>query len=225
MKLTIYEDNIGFVEYVDHLGNDQRAAASARVSFDQFNVEEELSNRDSKLISFLAKENHTSPFEHSFFSVKIKCPLFVRSQIMRHRTFSYNEVSRRYTSENIEVYIPSVYRKQSSKNLQCSEGFLESTESLEANRVYATITHRALNTFYYLLEKGVSREQARGVLPNATYTSFIMSGNLLNWMKFLRLRLDEHAQEECQAVAKACKTMIEQEFPKTIDVFSKLGWF
>jgi thymidylate synthase (FAD) len=225
MKLNIYEDNIGFVEYVDHLGNDQRAAASARVSFDKFNTEDELSNRDLKLIRFLAKENHTSPFEHSFFSVKIKCPLFIRSQIMRHRTFSYNEVSRRYTSENIEMYIPSVYRKQSSKNLQCSEGFFEDVESLEVNRVYATLIERSLKAYNTLLEMGVSREQARGILPNATYTSFIMSGNLLNWMKFLRLRLDDHAQEECQVVAKACKTMIEQHFPKTIEVFSELGWF
>ena len=89
------------VAYVDHMGSDVRAAQAARVSFNNTDFNgEDLSERDARLISFLARENHTSPFEHSVLSVRVKCPLFVRGQIMRHRTL-YNEVSRRYTSENI----------------------------------------------------------------------------------------------------------------------------
>lgn len=217
----IYGDNIGSVSFVDMMGDDKRAAHAARVSLlnDEFDaLTDEVDEGDKRLIRFLAREQHTSPFEHSSYSVRIVCPLFVRSQIMRHRTFSFNEVSRRYTSKNLEFFIPSELRQQAEKNLQCSTD--ESVEdALQARQLYMGAVASALTSYNQLLEAGVCREQARGILPQTLYTEFYMSGNLLNWMKFLRLRLHPHAQPEAQAVAAAVKDMLCADFPFTMSVF------
>ena len=213
------------VAYIDHMGNDARAAHAARVSFNKANAQAtELTARDEKLISFLANHRHTSPFEHSVFSVAISCALPIRSQIMRHRTFSYNEVSRRYTSEKIEFFHVDSFKKQANENLQCS-----TTEEIDSPLDAQQILHEAYDFAYEqyvrLLELGVSREKARFVLPQGVMTKFWMTGNLLNWLKFLSLRLDPHAQEECREIAIACKELLRQHFPKTIEVFEAEGWF
>lgn len=208
------------VTYVDHMGNDARAAEAARVSFYKEGLGESkgVNDRDKNLIAFLARENHTSPFEHSVLSVQIKCPLFVRSQIMRHRTFSYNEVSRRYTSENLEFYEFDGLRKQALQNLQCStEESVECEERLlEEIKIYQD---SAFSLYAHLLAQGVAREQARSVLPQSLMTSFIMTGNVLNWVKFLKLRLDGHVQPECREVAQMCREILQTHFPHTVDVF------
>lgn len=213
------------VTYIDHMGNDARAAHAARASFNRANTEAtELTARDEKLISFLANHKHTSPFEHSAFSVAIACPLAIRSQIMRHRTFSFNEVSRRYTSEKIEFFEVQSFKKQAEKNLQCSsEVDVENVEQARAELLKAY--DHAFETYQKLLDMGVSREKARFVLPMGMMTSFWMTGNLLNWLKFLSLRLDPHAQEECREVAVVCKALLAEHFPKTIEVFAEQGWF
>jgi thymidylate synthase (FAD) len=217
----IYGDNIGSVAFVDAMGDDKRAAHAARVSLlnDDFGaIDDEVNDGDKRLIRFLAREMHTSPFEHSSYSVRIVCPLFVRSQIMRHRTFSFNEVSRRYTSENLQFFIPETLRQQADKNLQCSTG--EAVEDAdEARDLYLTAVASALTTYGDLINAGVCREQARGILPQTLYTEFYMSGNLLNWIKFLRLRLHPHAQPEVQDVALAVKRMLCEDFPFTMEVF------
>ena len=107
-------------EYMDHMGNDLTVVNSARVSFGS--ESQELSDKDKKLIKYLADHQHMSPFEHCQLSVRISCPLYIRSQIHRHRTFSYNEISRRYTSKDLEFYIPETLRKQSDDNRQASDG-------------------------------------------------------------------------------------------------------
>jgi len=207
------------VAYVDHMGNDARAAEAARVSFDGGSFgKDSLSERDVKLIRFLAAENHTSPFEHSTLSVSISCPLFVRSQIMRHRTFSYNEISRRYTSFNIEFYEFDGLRGQATKNLQCSTDELV-PHSQELKALIEGHNKLALEVYNRLIKEGVAREQARAVLPQSLMTSFVMTGNLLNWVKFLRLRLDKHAQPECREIAQACCNILNLHFPHTADVF------
>ncbi|MGA1706679.1 MAG: FAD-dependent thymidylate synthase [Candidatus Nanopelagicaceae bacterium] len=208
------------VTYVDHMGEDARAAEAARVSFykEGLGESEGVNERDAKLIAFLARENHTSPFEHSVLSVQIKCPLFVRSQIMRHRTFSYNEVSRRYTSENLEFFEFEGLRGQASKNLQCStDDEVEYSYALKS--LIAQHHSQSLDLYNRLLDSGVAREQARAVLPQSLMTSFIMTGNVLNWVKFLRLRLDEHTQPECREVAQMCRYILQTHFPHTVDVF------
>jgi len=219
--IDLYDDGIGSVSLVDYMGNDKRAINAARVSLlndeiDGFDAE--LDESDKRLLSFLVREQHTSPFEHSTVSVRITCPLFVSKQIMRHRTFSFNEVSRRYTSKGLQFYVPTILRQQAVKNLQCSTG-----EAVEDNTAVRALYERQVNValvaYNELIDAGVCREQARGILPQCLYTEFYMSGNLLNWFKFLRLRLHPHAQPEVQEVAQAVLELLREYFPVTAAQF------
>lgn len=216
--MEIYQDGIGDVRLINVMGTDRTAVESARVSFssDEFTGfdDEPLSEKDEKLLAFLIRSGHTSVHEHSVLTFRITCPLYISKQIMRHRTFSYNEISRRYTSKDMEFFIPHHFRKQAEKNLQCStqEGV---DNHMEALKTYEDIVKKAKEAYDQLIELGVCREQARGVLPNCMYTSFYMTGNLNNWFKFLKLRLDDHAQEEVQMVALEIKRVIEEYFPIT----------
>ena len=207
----LYHDGQGQAQLIDVMGNDKRVVDAARVSFLKDNHEvARLSQRDEKLIHFLASHGHTSPFEHCAATFLITCPLFVRSQIMRHRTFSFNEVSRRYTSEQISFWTPGSMRGQAKDNLQCSEGEIESSE---AEGVFKLAVEFALASYHQLLEQGVSRELARGLLPQSTYTTFYMTGNLHNWSKFIKLRDHEHAQPETREVARQIRNTLEERFP------------
>ena len=173
MIIQCYGDGVGAVELIDHMGDDKRAVDAARVSFMRDNTAADLVDKDKRLIKFLVSHKHTSPFEHMVATVRITCPLFVRSQIMRHRTFSFNEVSRRYTSENIQYWRPSHLRAQSTKNLQCSAGELAGELGDNAIRLIDELVN-SINTVYeVLIDLGVTREQARAVLPQSTYTSFL----------------------------------------------------
>ena len=218
----IYFDGIGSVQLINMMGTDRTAINSARVSFNKDEFlgfdDEPLDEKDEKLLSFLIRSGHTSVHEHSVLTFRITCPLYISKQIMRHRTFSYNEISRRYTSEKIEFFTPPHFRKQSKKNLQCSldEGV---DNQLKALDVYETAIKQVREAYNQLLAMGVCREQARGILPNCTYTSFYMTGNLNNWIKFLKLRLDEHAQKEVQMVAEEIKNVIQEYFPLTMKHF------
>ena len=216
--MEIYQDGIGDVRLINVMGTDRTAVESARVSFssDEFIGfdDEPLNEKDEKLLAFLIRSGHTSVHEHSVLTFRITCPLYISKQIMRHRTFSYNEISRRYTSKDMEFFVPHHFRKQAEKNLQCStqEGV---DNHMEALKTYEDIVKKAKEAYDQLIELGVCREQARGVLPNCMYTSFYMTGNLSNWFKFLKLRLDDHAQEEVQIVALEIKRVIEEYFPIT----------
>jgi thymidylate synthase (FAD) len=225
-SVDLYNDGIGIVTLIDYMGDDKRALHAARVSFlrdEDLLVDdgERLDPKDKKLAKFLLKHQHTSPFEHSSLSFRIKVPLFIRSQIMRHRTFSYNEVSRRYTDSCIEFHIPKELRKQSEKNLQCSvdEVVFNNDKLVKAMRNQAD---SAFKTYQMFLDCGVCREQARAVLPQNMYTTFYMTGNLLNWIKFLKLRLDEHAQPEVQELGVAILSMMEEVFPDTVAILKEL---
>ena len=174
MQDELYGDGIGSVELIDCMGDDKRAVDAARVSFMRDNTAQELTERDERLIDFLATHNHTSPFEHMTATFRLTVPLFVRSQIMRHRTFSYNEVSRRYTAENVQVWMPQQLRKQSTDNLQCSAGELNNDVAL--NIMHISILS-SIESYNDLIAGGVSREMARAVLPQALYTTFYMTGS------------------------------------------------
>jgi len=210
----LYEDNIGSVELIDHMGNDKSAVNAARVSFLKDTKDQELTARDKNLIKFLVGHNHTSPFEHMQATFRITVPLFVRSQVIRHRTFSYNEVSRRYTADNIQVWKPKVFRGQSNLNLQCSEG--QSYDQEACCGIYHYAVAQSVTLYHQLLDNGVAREMARAILPQATYTTFYMTGSVHNWVKFLKLRLDEHAQFETQLMAAAIKDELVNLYPVTM---------
>jgi thymidylate synthase (FAD) len=193
------------------MGDDLSVVNSARVSFGK--NKEELEKEDIKLINYLAKHRHFTPFEHCTLSVLIKCPLFIRSQIHRHRTFSYNEISRRYTSENLELYIPETFRKQHKSSKQCSDGEFSNLENIDLATDMENFHENTLVYYNDLLDMGVAREIARGVLPQNLMTEFWMTGNLRNWIHFLGLRIDSHAQKEVQDVARPILKIIKEKFP------------
>ena len=207
------------IDYIDHMGSDLSVVNSARVSFGK--TKDQIDDGDVKLINYLAKHKHLTPFEHCTLSVKVKCPLFIRSQIHRHRTFSYNEISRRYTSENLEFYEPDVYRKQHDKSKQCSDGELSINKNNELVRMTKALHNTALSTYNYMISQGVAREMARGILPQNLMTEFWMTGNLRNWIHFLGLRIDSHAQKEVQDVAQPILAVIKQHFPESAKALFK----
>lgn len=207
------------ISYIDHMGNDLSVVNSARVSFGK--TKDQLDEKDVKLINYLAKHKHFTPFEHCTLTVLVKCPLFIRSQIHRHRTFSYNEISRRYTSENIEFYEPDVYRMQHDKSKQCSDGNFDEDTNNAIKELVSDSHASALKLYNQLIDEGVAREMARGILPQNLMTEFWMTGNLRNWVHFLGLRVDSHAQKEVQDVAQPILKIIKDAYPESAKALFK----
>lgn len=199
--------------YVDHCGSDLSIVNAARVSFGK--QSETLKQKDIDLIKYLANNEHYSPFEHVTCTILVECPLYIRSQIHRHRTFAYNEISRRYTSENIDFYIPPVddIRMQSKDNKQASRGSLDQASADSAKWLMEEFCKKAMEAYEDLLALGVAREQARSVLPMCTSTKFYMTGNLRNFVHFLELRLHPHAQREARMVAEQILEILKRLFP------------
>lgn len=201
------------VDYIQHVGTDLTVVNAARISF--ANESQELTGKDAKLIKYLADNQHMSPFEHNMLTVRIECPLFIRSQIHRHRTFAYNEVSRRYTSEAIKFYVPKEWKKQAKSNRQASDGALHDKGQEAVSILVDKANQKAYELYSILLDMGVSREQARMVLPQSLMTSFYMSGNLRNWVHFIQLRDSDHAQEESRLIARQVRSIIMDKWPES----------
>ncbi len=227
-SIDLYGDGIGKVEYVEHMGNDITIVNSARVSFGVH--KEELDERDIKLIKYLIKHKHTSTLEHNFITFRFKVPLFIRSQHHRHRTWSYNEISRRYTDVNLEFYQPSQFRTQHKSNRQASSSELINPVMMryEDGGVLTTAGalrqhhDRSLHLYNEMIELGVCREQARGILPQNLYTEYYGTTNLNNLMKFIGLRLHKGAQWEIQLVAQACLDIAEDLYPVTVGAYREV---
>ena len=203
------------VHYIEHMGSDLTTVNAARISF--AGESQQLQDKDKKLIKYLADNEHMSPFEHNLLTVIIECPLYIRSQIHRHRTFSYNEVSRRYTADNLEFYIPPQedIRNQSKDNKQASEGLVDNNIAFDAQDLMRKLVMSSEQVFNALIDMGISREQARGILPQCLMTKFYMTGNLRNWVHFVELREHTHAQKEVQYIAKQIKTILLEKFPES----------
>ncbi len=237
-KVDLFGDNIGAVEYVKHSGDDLTVVNAARVSFGSH--KETLDDRDKKLIRYLASHNHSSPFEHCNITFRFIVPLFIRSQHHRHRTWAYNEISRRYTSVDMRFYEPSDFRSQHSSNRQASTDEMinpdmnlvnqSSTASLMprppnlASEVVSRHHASSLKLYEELIAAGICREQARGVLPQNLYTEYYGTASLHNLIKFISLRVHEGAQWEIQQVARACAKIAFECFPISMDSFvDRLG--
>lgn len=217
--LYVLGDGIGFVELQDVMGNDLSIVNAARVSYLGHSKGSEA---DKKLLFYLMEHNHTSPFEMVEFRLRVKCPLFVARQWMRHRTWSYNEVSRRYTDEQLEFYLPKEWRTQSYNNKQMSEP--ENDPGINAFSRFALmeIVDQSLATYNSLLATGIAREQARMVLPQNMYTEFIAKTDAHNLMHFISLRMSSEAQYEIQLYAKAIYDVFLRDYlPWTFEAFTK----
>lgn len=202
------KDGISSVELVRVSGSDLDIVNAARVSYGK--TSNTVSDRDKKLIAFLLDHNHTSPFEHNQFSFRIKAPIFVVRQWMRHRMNSYNEISYRYVKAALEFYIPPKWRSQDTKNKQASIGSFDNAEFTEKFKLAIA---SSVETYEYLLENGVGREIARSVLPLTTYTEFIFTCNLHSLFHFLKLRLHTGAQYEIQMYAQSLMELAAPHFP------------
>lgn len=206
----------GFVRVVDSMGDESSIVQAARVSYGGGT---RTVREDTALIKYLFEHSHMTPFEMCELKLHIKCPLFIARQWMRHRTFSYNEVSARYSVvKDNECYIPSKFYKQSKTNKQSSDESHPSCVSETCRTLMQVCTEAAFDTYNTLLEVKVSREIARLVLPVSTYTEFYCKGNLRNWLHFLELRTGKGAQSEMQEYADAIVEVVKEWLPSVKDI-------
>jgi len=211
-------DDQGWIGLLDHMGTEATITNAARVSFGK--MKETFDEQDGKLLKFLIENRHFTPLEHVSFQFSIHCPLFVRGQWHRHRTWSYNEISRRYTSVDLEFYHPKDFRKQSESNKQASTDEIVDNPALhEYIKMHIDDSLMLYNT---LVDNGVCREQARMVLPQNMMTTFWATVDLRNLLHFLELRDDDHAQKEIREYAKAIKQLIEPYIPHVTEYYRSI---
>lgn len=226
----LYDDKIGSVELVQSMGEDITVVNSARVSF---GVEKnDLDDKDKKLINYLIAHKHTSTLEHNIATFRIKVPLFVRSQHHRHRTWSYNEISRRYTDVNMEFYIPKLYRTQHKSNRQASnvneqinpqmDSFPLLLESRLCDEAIEYHVQTSIKLYEDMIKKGIAREQARMILPQNLYTEYYATANLNNILKFIELRTHDGAQWEIQMLANKMLDIVQNLWPITVSSYKDL---
>jgi thymidylate synthase (FAD) len=223
------DDGLAFVSLIQHVGDDAGVANSARVSFGKRITE--VDGKDKKLIKYLLAHQHGTPFESNSLTFHIKAPIFISRQHFRHRISSFSEISGRYVEMKDEFYIPTKFRKQSPSNRQASidEFVGEATEFNDLNPAattvrqgYRDVLELAYRNYTKLLEAGVSREQARGVLPLCTYTQYYWTCNLRSFLHFIGLRLHEGAQFEIRMLAEAMLKQVEPIFPVSIAAWKEL---
>ena len=206
--------------YIDHMGSDLSVVNAARVSFgkssqlvftDDPDDYGSLSERDAKLINYLAKHKHISPFGHAFASFHIKAPIFVARQLVKHKFLRWNEISRRYVDDEPEFYVPDVWRGRSADKKQGSEGEVRLGTLDDA--IVSDSPHEALCAYNSLLDAGVAPEQARMVLPQSTMTEWYWSGSLDAFASMCRLRLPSDTQQETRVVAQQISKVLGTLFP------------
>ena len=212
----------GFVRLIEHMGSDLSIVRNARVSYAAEWRTGEDEGKDAKLLDYLVKNRHTSPFESCTFTFEVKAPIFVLRQWMRHRTWAFNEISARYAELPEEYYVPdvSVITTQSPDNKQMR------TDEVHPNAIgfrhaMRDSNENAFDIYHQLLKNGCPRELARTVLPVGTYSHMFATVNLHNLMGFLKLRLHEHSQYEIRVYAQAMLELIEPLVPHSIAAFRK----
>ena len=209
----------GFVSLVDFMGGDLAVVQAARVSFGQ---ESKGDERDRKLINYLMRHEHGTPFEMSVFKFHVKAPIFVARQWFRHRVGSYNEISYRYVEVEDEFYVPEELRAQDTKNKQASFGGSFTEEQNAEGRALIEASYaEAYEKYRELLQMGVAREMARVVLPVGMYTQFYVAYNARSLMNFIRLRTGEGAQAEIRLYAEAMNQIFKERMPWTHAAFEQ----
>jgi len=210
------------VTYIDHMGSDLSVVNSARVSFgkkskslgevgigDDPIMVPVLHDTDVRLIRYLAKHNHKSPFNHAFATFHVKAPIFVARQLQKHEYMPWNEISRRYVDEEPELYEAPIWRGRAEDKKQGSYGEVESN----ANVLY--YNKNALMMYKQLLDEGVAPEQARMVLPQSMMTEWYWSGSLYAFAKMCGLRLKDDTQAETRKVAELIEDVMMDIFPNS----------
>lgn len=228
------------VEYINHCGDDLSVVNAARCSFDKesewlasgsnndyegvvyqkingFPVN--LKKEDAKLINYLASHKHYSPFNHSFISVRVKAPVFVARQLVKHKFMPWNEVSRRYVKDQPEFYEPEIWRKaadnvkQGSSSESLSEGDSFYNPHARIKNKLSNLVKESVELYNEILDEGGCAEQARMALPQNMMTTWVWSGTLGAFCDMLKLRLDPHTQYETRLVAQEVSKIVKELFP------------
>ena len=204
--------------YIDHMGSDLTVANAARVSFGKTSEMEDdpwgpprLKKKDDKLIRYLAKHKHISPFGHCFASFHVKAPIFVARQLVKHKFLRWNEISRRYVDDKPEFYTPDLWRGRSADKKQGSEGVIGM--SYDEWQTYKITYTDAQDLYFYLMAEGVAPEQARMVLPQSTMTEWYWSGSLDAFADMCNLRCKTDTQAETRIVADQISEKMLELFP------------
>jgi len=221
MAKQFMSDGVGFVELLETFGDDLTVVNAARVSFDK--VSTELTEGDKKLIHYLAKHDHVSPFFHPQVRFRLKMPIFVLREYFRHQIgLSRNEVSRRYVDTVPECWVPQPdeIRERDPKLKQGSKSTAVD-DSDEAWKLMNDQVQSALQTYDELLKKGVAPEVARAILPQSMYSLVYETGSLAAYARICNLRLDPTAQKEIRNYATAIDTLMRQAFPVSWEALSQ----
>ena len=224
----------GFIEVVDSLGNDLTVVNSARVSFGK--RKETFDKSDERLVRYLAKYKHYSPFRHLQVQFHVKAPEFVMRQWYKHvvgiettsnsstKDHAWNEISGRYVPVE-EYYEPLIWRKQSDDNKQASEGQLDVETNSKAIHAYNHALQQTKEMYDRLVTHyGVAKEQARIILPLSQYTEVYWTASFQAIMNFIELRDEKTSQVEIQEYARSMKELMHKVYPKTTEIWSKLYW-
>ena len=223
----------GFIEVVDSLGNDLTVVNSARVSFGKRKTKFDKS--DERLVRYLAKYKHYSPFRHLQVQFHVKAPEFVMRQWYKHvvgiettsnsstKDHAWNEISGRYVPVE-EFYVPEVWRKQSEDNKQASDGVLDDLQQKRMSMNYRVFMNQVEMAYETMINTGVAKEQARILLPLSQYTEVYWTASFQAIMNFIELRDEKTSQIEIQLYAKAMKELMFKVYPKTTEIWSKLYW-
>jgi thymidylate synthase (FAD) len=214
--------------YIDHMGSDLSVVNAARVSFGKTSEmrmtlrgQPVLKAKDTKLIQYLAKHKHISPFGHAFASFHVKAPIFVARQLVKHKFLRWNEISRRYVDDEPEFYVPDVWRGRSADKKQGSDGVVDLgrnpyepyCEDWEIDDGRYGFNEVSLVIYKDMLHQGVAPEQARMVLPQSTMTEWYWSGSLDAFADMCRLRLPSDTQQETRVVAQQISEKMSELFP------------
>jgi len=226
-RLLYTEDGIGFVELITNTKDgDLLVVNAARCSFDKEH-EEFDSEKDSRLIHYLAKHEHLLPFRHPHITLRLYTPIFVLRQLGKHQVgFSWSEVSRRYISSEPEFWYPEEIRTRPDNIKQGSVagGWETKPEKLEESLdLFSEASEAGLRVYNSLLERGVAPEQARAVLPQSMYTTTIVTGSLLGWYHMYKLRTEHHTQRETQEYARLIGSIMDNICPVSWEALNTYG--
>lgn len=202
----------GFVRLIDWMGSDLTVVNAARVSFNK--RKDELDEGDEKLINYLARHNHWTPFAHPQVQFHIKAPIFVRTQLFKHKVgMVENEISRRYVDFEPDFYTPNYWRERPDKSIKQGSGDKEIEGKERVYDMYKQAVNLARDTYDVALIEGLAPEIARGILPQCMYTEWYWTGSLASLARVALQRSDNNAQEETQHYAFAIDDIMSELFP------------
>lgn len=209
------------VDLIDSMGTDLTVVNAARVSFDK--TSSTLTDKDIKLITYLAKHKHWSPFSHAFLQFRVKAPIFVARQLAKHQVgLSWNEVSRRYVNNEPEFYTPISWREKPTTSKQGSGA--EASSQYFPSLYLKDVVEAAETCYKKMITQGVAPEMARMILPQNMYTEWYWSGSLYAFSRVCQLRLDKASQLEVQRVAAQMSAHCSTLFPYSWNALMKAEW-